>query len=273
MKLGTTVLAGVLASSGFAGLGMAQGGDAFGSGFAVRPMLFQYDRQDDAIIRAFRSTLRRSPTDRELIRYRTLMVRNGWSEQDVRRDLGGRTDYYRSTNRSLRPDTAIRSAYRDILGREPDAEGLRTYRQKITREGWTEQDVREALRDSPEYRSEAYRNASADRIVRRAYQDVLHREPDPEGLENYRRQVLENGWEYHDIRQALARSPERRQTRQAIREGDANEMVRRAYLSVLGREPDAEGLRSYSDRVRRERWTEQDLIRALRDSPEYRNRR
>src|SRR5687768_6092178 len=96
----------------------------------------------DAVIqRAFRSQLRRAPTQYELLRYRTLMVRNGWTEQDVRRDLADRTDYrgFRNDN-SERPSAAIRSAYQDILGRDPDPEGLRNYRRKMVREGWTEQD-------------------------------------------------------------------------------------------------------------------------------------
>ena len=178
----------------------------------------------------------------------------------------------------------MRSAYLDILGREPDPEGLRNYRAKMAREGWTEQDVRDDLRRSAEYASATGRTASADRIIRRAYMDVLHREPDPEGLAEYRRQIIENGWEYHDLRQALARSEERRSNvgtargggyrrgalRGGVSDGDASAMVRRAYLSVLNREPDAIGLRDYTAKVVREGWTEADLVKALRDSAEYR---
>jgi hypothetical protein len=51
------------------------------------------------------------------------------------------------------PDSIVRRAYQDILLRTPDAEGYRLYRGRITNEGWSEQQVREALRDSPEYRT------------------------------------------------------------------------------------------------------------------------
>jgi len=51
----------------------------------------------------------------------------------------------------------------------------------------------------------------------------------------------------------------------------AEEIVRRAYLSVLGREPDA-GSSGWVDRVLRDKWTEQDVVRELRRSDEYRNR-
>ena len=47
-------------------------------------------------------------------------------------------------------------------------------------------------------------------------------------------------------------------------------MVRRAYLSVLNREPDAAGLQDYTNKVLREGWTEARVIQSLRDSEEYR---
>ena len=203
----TTILAGALA---LAALGAPAQAGTVALAAASLPLL-QVNAADNAIIRSFRSVLGRNPSERELLRYRALMLRYGWTENDVRTDLSGRNDYRKYRNDTgTRPNAAVRSAYLDILGREPDPDGLREYRQRIVRDGWTEQDVREALRKSDEYAS--IRTASADRIVRRAYLDVLRREPDPEGLAAYRQQVIENGWEFHDVRQALMRSPERRQT-------------------------------------------------------------
>ena len=271
MKFITFALAGTIALAGS------------GAALAQQTVLAQLGGADAAIVRSFRSAVGRAPSARELLRYRTLMIRNGWSEQDVRQDLAARTDYrkYRNDTSGTRPVAAIRDAYQDILGREPDPEGLRNYREKMVREGWSEQDVRDALRNSSEYASATGRTASADRIIRRAYMDVLHREPDPEGLAEYRRQVIENGWEYHDLRTVLARSEERRATRGAairggairgsLSETDANAMVRRAYQSVLNREPDAAGLADYTVKILRDGWTEDRLVQALRDSEEYRN--
>jgi len=260
MRLITFALTGIIVSAAYGGPTLAQ-----------QTLLPQLGGPDAAIDRSFRAVLGRAPSDRERLRYRTLMIRNGWSERDVRRDLGARTDYRKYRNdQGTRPTAAVRSAYQDILGREPDAEGLRNYRQKIVREGWSEQDVRDDLRRSAEYASMTGRTASADRIIRRAYLDVLHREPDPEGLATYRREIIENGWEYHDLRQVLARSEERRQNRRAVRDTEATEMVRRAYLAILNREPDEMGLRDYSAKILREGWTEADVVRSLRDSAEYR---
>jgi hypothetical protein len=260
MRLITVALAGIIASAGYGAPALAQ-----------QTKVAQVGGADAAIVRSFRTVVGRAPTDRELRRYRELMIRNGWTEADVRQDLGARTDYRKYRNDTgTRPTAAVRSAYQDILGRDPDPDGLRNYRDKIIRDGWSEQDVRDDLRRSAEYATLSGRTASADRIIRRAYMDVLHREPDAEGLATYRREIIENGWEYHDLRQVLARSEERRDTRRAVRDTDASEMVRRAYLSVLNREPDEVGLRDYTAKILREGWTEAQVVRSLRDSEEYR---
>jgi hypothetical protein len=279
MNRTTPFLAAAATLAAFAAPAPAQAGAATPAVAALAAMpLLQIGSADAAIVRSFRSVVGRAPTERELLRYRALMIRNGWSEADVRSDLRARTDYRKYRNDTgTRPTAAVRSAYQDILGREPDAEGLRNYRQKIVREGWSEQDVRDDLRRSTEYATLTGRTASADRIIRRAYLDVLRREPDEEGLQTYRREIIENGWEYHDLRQVLARSEERRANRGAFRGGvpdsaAAAEMVRRAYRSVLGREADDVGLRDYTAKVVNEGWTEARVIRALRESDEYRAR-
>ena len=226
-------------------------------------------QQDKAIIRAFEDVLDRQPTDRELRRYRDLMYDEHWTERDVRDDLRNRSDYSRNSQRKVQdPDRVVRRAYEDILHREPDTEGLRLYRSRMIDQNWSEQDVREALRKSPEYSQRS--SESADKIVRRAYQDVLGRAPDTNGLYTYRNKVLNQGWDEQDVSAALRKSPEYRQKNAMTRE-QAEEVVRRAYESVLGREPDA-GSRGYVDHVLRDHWSEGDVARELRNSDEYRSK-
>jgi hypothetical protein len=55
--------------------------------------------------------------------------------------------------------------------------------------------------------------------------------------------------------------------------GEAQSLVQRSYQSVLGRNPDPEGLRNWTDQVMRNNWTERDLENALRQSDEYRGSR
>jgi hypothetical protein len=100
--------------------------------------------------------------------------RQGWNDRisSIRVDsLGG---YGRGDGRGgfgargNQADRIVRRAYQDILNREPDDQGLRVYRRRIIDEGWTEQQVREALRSSPEFRTNAGgRNAGGNRTMTR----------------------------------------------------------------------------------------------------------
>jgi Peptidase inhibitor family I36/Domain of unknown function (DUF4214) len=51
---------------------------------------------------------------------------------------------------------------------------------------------------------------------------------------------------------------------------DAEQIVRRSYRSVLAREPEPSGLRSWTEQVINNNWTQRDLEYALRQSDEYR---
>ena len=112
---------------------------------------------------------------------------------------------------------------------------------------------------------------NAEAIVRRAYQDVLERDPDPVGLRTYRSHIIDDGWTEQEVREALRQSPEYRERNRMTR-AKAEGIVRTAYLAVLNREPD-EASRGYVEHVLRDRWSQADVERELRRSPEYRVQR
>jgi predicted transcriptional regulator len=223
------------------------------------------DRNERVIIEAFEDILDREPSSRELDRYLDRMEDDGWTERDVREDLRERRH---EGDRDEDPDAIVRRAYEDVLHREPDEKGLRLYRGRIIDDGWTERDVRKALRESPEH--DMREAEDADKLIRRAYEDVLGREPDAKGLASYREKVLDQGWDERDVRKALRESPEYRKTSQMTRP-KAQEIVRKAYEDVLGREPDASSA-GYVDRVLKDHWTQADVEAELRKSDEYRSR-
>ena len=115
------------------------------------------------------------------------------------------------------------------------------------------------------------RGPDPDVIVRRAYQDILQREPDPVGLRVYRSHIIDDGWTEEQVRAELRSSPEYRELTTMTRP-KAQEIVRRAYLAVLKREPDAAGAEGYINQVLRNKWTQADVERELRKSPEYRKK-
>jgi Peptidase inhibitor family I36 len=108
---------------------------------------------------------------------------------DRRRSSGNR-----DLGRGQDVDRIVRRAYEDILDRQPDQAGLRLYRSRMIDDGWTERQVRDALRNSPEYREKStMTRAKAEQIVRDAYRAVLKRDPDP-GAAAYVNHVLRDKW-------------------------------------------------------------------------------
>lgn len=106
-------------------------------------------------------------------------------------------------------------------------------------------------------------NPETARVVRRAYLDILGREPDRAGLANYVGIMEDRGWSESRLRSEFVRSTEYR-TVVVPRE------IAKIYREVLGREPDAAGLRFYSDRVVKAKWTYGRVKSAMERSPEYR---
>jgi hypothetical protein len=96
---------------------------------------------------AYQDVLGRKPDPSGLSEFRSRMVDDNWSEKQVREALKA-SDEYKKTH----VDRAIDAAYQDVLGRKPDAAGRKLYAGKMTNEGWDENKVRAALKDSEEYR-------------------------------------------------------------------------------------------------------------------------
>jgi hypothetical protein len=101
------------------------------------------------------------------------------------------------------PDKAIKSAFQDLLGREPSASELREFRGRFIDSGWDERMMRDYLRTD-----EAYRSDTANYIIRRAFLDLFGREPDTRALHSYREKMLKRNWTESDVRDDLRKSPE-----------------------------------------------------------------
>ena len=125
---------------------------------------------------------------------------------------------------------------------------------------------------SDDRRGRERRVEDPERIVRRAYQDVLNREPDTDGLRHYRALIIDDDWTEAQVRDSLRTSAEYRDKNTMTRQ-KAEEIVRRAYLNVLKREPDPAGSQGYIQNVFRDKWSQQDVERELRKSAEFRDRR
>lgn len=114
-----------------------------------------------------------------------------------------------------------------------------------------------------EVRRRDERRENPDVIIKRAYLDLLGREPDPAGLRDYRGLIIDQGWTEVMVRENIRRGDE-------FRVEGADRIIRRAYLDILGREPDPTGLRDFRIKLLEKNWTEGDVRDALRKSEEYR---
>jgi hypothetical protein len=157
-------------------------------------------------------------------------------------------------------ERAVRAAYRDYLGRDADAQGLRFYVGRLLDAGWSEEQLREVFR-----RSDEFRHRDLDAIIRHAYRDVLGRDPDPSGLAAFQR-GLGRGMTEPEMRAELARSPEARQR-------EAKAVITRVYREMLKRDPDPDGLAAHLRAFLDKGWDEGRLRDAIRKSDEYRKLR
>jgi hypothetical protein len=111
-----------------------------------------------------------------------------------------------STARAISSTEATRvitAAYEDILGRKPDPQGLSDFRINMVEKGWDEADVRRKLRDSREFKEK-----DAKAIVTAAYQDLLGRNPDKEGMKQFVNHIIDDKWDEKDVRKMIRRSDE-----------------------------------------------------------------
>lgn len=156
-------------------------------------------------------------------------------------------------------EVLIQRAYRDVLVRPADPAGVRHYREKLMREGWSERQLITDLQ-----RSEEARSIKPEDAIARAYREVLGREPDPSGLASYRNK-WRDGWTQGQIREDLRRSKEGR-------DREVRDVITRAYRDLLGREPDPAGYANYEKMLRRDGGTERDVRASILSSDEYRQR-
>ncbi|MBL9212766.1 MAG: DUF4214 domain-containing protein, partial [Opitutaceae bacterium] len=157
-------------------------------------------------------------------------------------------------------EAIVQRAFREVLDRPADPEGLRTYRDRLMHQGWTEQRIIEQLQRSSEARA-----INSDEAITRMYREVLGREPDANGLAHYKAK-WRDGWTQGQIRADLRRSHEGRNTH-------IHSAITRAYKDLLGREPDPAGYANFERLMREKGWSERDLRASIMSSDEYRQKK
>lgn len=128
---------------------------------------------DDGCRAEFRSARYNSDDDR----------RDRWDRDDDRRNPFGRNS-----------SRALNQIYREVLGRNVDDRGYRTYSDRI-RDGWSLEQVRRELASSDEARES----------IRRLYREVRNRDASSRTVRDYQRRLI-NGWTLREVRRDIARN-------------------------------------------------------------------
>ncbi|MBE2212587.1 MAG: DUF4214 domain-containing protein [Opitutaceae bacterium] len=204
------------------------------------------------IIAVFEDMLGREPTRREVREWRSRS--EGMTVEELEDEIRHTREF-----RNLTPEKVITDAFRDLLERDPDPDGMRHYRRRMIERGWTAGDVRDAIRSSDEYRTKR-----ADDIIDRAFDDLLERAPTAAERDEYRRRLLKDGTE-DGIRRNIKKTEEYKYT-------IPRQKITKAYQEILGRDPDPEGLENYRKRMINDGWSIDRVRDALLKSPEYRKK-
>ncbi|MBW4682388.1 MAG: DUF4214 domain-containing protein [Microcoleus vaginatus WJT46-NPBG5] len=116
---------------------------------------------------------------------------------------------------------AINRIYREVLGRDADYRGLRTWARELEN-GGTLQDIREEIARSDE----------AENRIEDIYREVLGRNADSRGTRTWVN-ALAGGASLRDVRERVADSRE------------AEDAINRLYREVLGRDADRKGMKTW----------------------------
>jgi len=160
----------------------------------VRRELALSREASEQIRNTYRQVNRRNPDSETIRRYQTALAR-GSSLDEVRREIqnsrntGRNNRYYNAVERN------IDRLYREVLGRRADENGLRTYSDRVERDGWSYERVRRDLAESRE----------ATEQLRKAYREIQGENPDSGTIRRYQND-LEEGSSLYEIRQEMQNS-------------------------------------------------------------------
>lgn len=117
----------------------------------------------------------------------------------------------------------------------------------------------------PAPRPDFGRGVDLEKVIQRAFVDVLDREPTTADVRHYRSLMIERGWDERAVRDALRRSDEYRGPYMTAR-------LNRLYRELLARDVDPRGFEHYRNKIIEHGWSDDDIRRDIRASAEFRSK-
>jgi len=170
----------------------------------------------------------------------------------------------------------VKRLYEKILNRSnPDPDGKKYWTEKL-QNGATATSVAKSFFNSKEF---VEANLNDTEFITRAYQTLLNRDPEPEGLVYWLKQMHIAGLNRNQVFYGLALSPEFSALCQesygilAYNAADQREaFVERFYNLVLGRDADTGGVKYWTGELKSKRKTAADIANGFFFSPEFQSK-
>lgn len=167
-----------------------------------------YEYNDEQVLQA-QSTQRQQIEEQVRRLYREMLGNNARiSRRDLRdyvscieRDRCDWNDVREEIAYGDAGEDAIQEVYQEVLERNPDRGGMRTYQDRLA-DDWNIEDIREDIAESGE----------AEQAINRLYREILGRNADRSGLRTYQRKLGE-GWSLDKVRRDISNSDEARRRR------------------------------------------------------------
>lgn len=231
-----------------------------------------FDPVAASVYRLYRATLDRAPDATGLWNWSTRLLSG---ERDLVSVAAGFTGAPEFRQTYGAPDDAgfVTLLYRNVLGREPEPQGLGNWTARLEA-GLSRERVVLGFSESPEFIAasaagaaghsrEALQQGWTDDVFR-LYQAVLDRAPDLPGLLNWSARLAQ-GRPFLEVVEGFTASAEFRQSYGAL---DAAGFVAQLYRNVLGREGDAPGQANWTARLEAG-MTRAEVVRGFSQSAEF----
>ncbi len=165
----------------------------------------------------------------------------------------------------------VEKAYKTILGREAETDGKKYWLDEI-KKGKSRDLILYEFIFSKEFATFCDKcnitnysiEDQLEAFIERMYVLILHRSSDPKGMQDWKEMLLSKQKSASDIVRAFFRSDE------FLQKNITNkEFIKTAYLSILGREADNEGIKYWTDLLNTNKLTRDDLIENFLNSDEF----
>lgn len=213
-----------------------------------------FDAISAQVFRLYQATLDRSPDQHGLMGWTKALLEKGSELEDV---AGGfiNSKEFLKTYGNTNNEQFVTLLYANVLGREPDATGLKYWTDLLADGGRDRTGVVIGFSESREFKMST--QAAADSVSRsaiqgdfvddvfRLYQATLNRAPDVEGLLDWSWK-LAGGLSIHSVVEGFTGSAEFRKIYGSTND---TQFITLLYKNVLDRQPDAAGLADWQHRL------------------------